>query len=64
MKLSKMDIHKISNLCSQIASSVDTNHLLQQVEKAKEKAVIAKQETETLNEISKSVNSNLNIKGF
>ncbi len=64
MKLSKMDIHKISNLCSQIASSVDTNHLLQQVEKAKEKAVIAKQETETLNEISKSVNSNLNIKGI
>jgi len=57
MKLSKSDIHKISNLCYQIAGAIDTNNSLLQVDKSR-------RETEALNEISKSVNSNLNIKGI
>ena len=49
MKLSKNIILKIANLCSQIAGSVDTNHLLQQVKKAKQK-------TEDLNSLIKKLN--------
>jgi hemerythrin-like metal-binding protein len=35
MILSKKQIQKLSNVCSQIAGTVDTNHLLQQVDKAR-----------------------------
>ena len=57
MKLSKSDIRKISNLCSQIAGAVDTNHLLQQVKKAKKK-------TEDLNQLIKKVNETSDLENI
>ena len=46
LKLSKSDIQKISNLCSQIAGAIDTNHLLKQVDKARANADGARIEAE------------------
>jgi GAF domain-containing protein len=46
MKLSKSDINKITNLCSQVAGAIDSNHLIQQVEKAKAQADSARIEAE------------------
>ena len=43
MKLSRKEINNITNLCSQIAGVVDTNHFLQQVKKAKQETERAKQ---------------------
>jgi signal transduction histidine kinase len=58
MKLSKNEIRKISNLCSQISGAIDLNHLLKQVQEEKEKALIAQKETEKAkNEIEKLAES-------
>lgn len=46
LKLSKKEINSIANLCSQIAGSIDTNHLLKQVEKARANADAARIEAE------------------
>lgn len=61
MKLSKKDIRKFSNLCSQIAGTVDTNHLLQQVDKARKETEKQKDETDALNKLIKSLNEDLNL---
>ncbi|HNB98111.1 MAG TPA: GAF domain-containing protein, partial [Leptospiraceae bacterium] len=52
MKLSKNEIRKISNLCSQIAGAIDTNHLLEKVEKAKRQTLELNQLIKVLNEKS------------
>ncbi|HMV77348.1 MAG TPA: adenylate/guanylate cyclase domain-containing protein [Leptospiraceae bacterium] len=57
MNITKSEIRKLSNVCSQIAGAVDTKNLLQLVEKAK-------QETETLNRLIKSLNEDLNIRNI
>ncbi|MCB1177255.1 MAG: GAF domain-containing protein, partial [Leptospiraceae bacterium] len=54
MKLSKNEIITITNLCAQISGAIQTAHLLERVDKAKK-------ESDLLNEISKTANSNLNI---
>lgn len=56
MKLSRKEINNITNLCSQIAGVVDTNHFLQQVKKAKQETERAKQKTEETIQLLKKVN--------
>ncbi len=69
MLLSKKEINKISNLCFQIAGSIDNNHLLTLVMKEKDVATKSKLESEKqkkfaeqLNLLIKSLNENLDIK--
>ncbi|HRG75059.1 MAG TPA: adenylate/guanylate cyclase domain-containing protein [Leptospiraceae bacterium] len=61
MKLSKKDVRKFNNLCSQIAGTVDTNHLLQQVDKARKETEKQNNEADALNKLIKSLNENLNL---
>ncbi|TGL57864.1 GHKL domain-containing protein [Leptospira ognonensis] len=61
MKLNRNEIFSISNLCIQIAGSVNTNHLLKQVARAKKVAEKQKNEIEMLNEFSKKINENFNL---
>jgi transcriptional regulator with GAF, ATPase, and Fis domain len=55
MILSAGDVRTLTNLCSQIAGAIDTNHLLAKVQKERE-------ETESLNLLLKSLNEKLDIK--
>lgn len=61
MKLQKKERDSLSSLCSQIAGVIETIHLLQQVEIAKEETEKAKEETERLNDLSKLVNSTTDL---
>lgn len=68
LNLTKVDISKISNLCSQIAGAIDNNHLISMVQKEKEIANKSKLEsekqkkfTENLNQLIKNLNEDLDL---
>jgi class 3 adenylate cyclase len=68
MQIAKSDIIKISNLCSQIAGTIDNNHLISLVQKEKDIANKSKLEsekqkkfTENLNQLIKNLNEDLNL---
>jgi len=68
MQIAKSDIIQISNLCSQIAGTIDNNHLISLVQKEKDIANKSKLEsekqkkfTENLNQLIKNLNEDLNL---
>ncbi|WCL47784.1 adenylate/guanylate cyclase domain-containing protein [Leptospira sp. GIMC2001] len=68
MRIRKSDVRKISYICSQVAGSIDNNNLIEQVKRERESALKSKQIsekqkrfTESLNQLIKSLNEDLDL---
>ncbi|WP_167883609.1 7TM diverse intracellular signaling domain-containing protein [Leptospira ognonensis] len=64
MNLKPRDIQNINSLCSQIAGAIDTTHLLEQVEASKHKLESQHSESDSLNQLFRSLNENLELKNI
>ncbi|MCB1190499.1 MAG: hypothetical protein H7A23_15990 [Leptospiraceae bacterium] len=61
IQLAKSDIIGISNFCNQISGSINNSHLLQMVNESKRLAERSLFEIQKLNELTKTINSNIDL---